>query len=236
MVIGGLQKLTLQDYPERVAAIIFTQGCNFRCHFCYNPQLVVPNRDGAVLKGHSTLDENGLFGWLRSRRGKLEAVVISGGEPTIHPDLPEFIARIKKLGYLIKLDTNGTNPQMLRRLLSARLLDYIAMDLKAPLAKYQSVVGVKLALNKIKESIKIIIASGIGYEFRTTLLPQLHPRADIVKMGELIKGADKWYLQKFRSNVDLVDNEFKNKSAYPDGEMEKLRQLAAPYVKFCGVR
>ncbi|OGF18458.1 anaerobic ribonucleoside-triphosphate reductase activating protein [Candidatus Falkowbacteria bacterium RIFCSPLOWO2_02_FULL_45_15] len=236
MVIGGLQKLTLQDYPDQVAAIIFTQGCNFRCHFCYNPQLVVPNRDGAVEKGHSSLDENGLFGWLRSRQGKLDAVVISGGEPTIHPDLPEFIGRIKRLGYLVKLDTNGTNPEMLARLLRERLLDYVAMDLKAPFDKYESVVGVKLALNKVAKSIKIIMASGLAYEFRTTLVPELHPEQDIAKMGELIAGADKWYLQKFRSNVDLVNREFKNKDSYTDKEMEKLRQIAARYAAVCGVR
>jgi len=237
MVIGGLQKLSLQDYPDHLAAIIFTSGCNFRCHFCYNPQLVVPNCDGAVnLKGHSSISEDGLFGFLRARAGKLEAVVITGGEPTIQPNLPEFIKKIKNLGYLVKLDTNGTNPEMLKSLLANKLLDYLAMDIKASLPKYKRVVGRAVSLSNIKKSIKMIIEGNIPYEFRTTVVPIFHKQGDIKKMGELIKGADKWYLQKFQSNIGLVDNSFQDVKLYTDKEMKKLRQVASRYVKFCGVR
>jgi pyruvate formate lyase activating enzyme len=238
MIIGGLQKLTLIDYPEHLAAIIFTQGCNFRCHFCYNPKLVVPQlvapaKNGA---GHSFINENGLFGFLKERQKKLDAVVITGGEPTLHSDLPEFIKKIKELGYLVKLDTNGTNPEMLVKLLQAKLLNYIAMDLKAPLEKYNLITGVKAPLNNIKKSIKIIIQSGLPYEFRTTVLPEFHQAEDIEKMGELIKDADKWYLQKFQSKPDLVDEKFKGKKSYKDKEMDDLRQIAFKYVKLCEVR
>lgn len=240
MVIGGLQKLTLLDYPEHLAAIIFTQGCNFRCHFCYNPKLVVPqlvapNKD-AQSPGHSLINENGLFGFLRERQKKLDAVVITGGEPTLHPDLPEFIKKIKELGYLVKLDTNGTNPEMLKNLLNAQLIDYLAMDLKAPLNKYNLVTGVKAPLNNIEKSIKIIISSGLPYEFRTTVLPEFHQIEDIEKMGEMIKGAAKWYLQKFQSSIDLVDEKFKDKKSYQDKEMDDLRKIALEYVKYCEIR
>ncbi|MFA6551219.1 MAG: anaerobic ribonucleoside-triphosphate reductase activating protein [Patescibacteria group bacterium] len=239
MTIGGLQKLTLIDYPEHLAAIIFTQGCNFRCHFCYNPKLVVPQLvvpSGTQSPGHSLINEDGLFGFLSERQKKLDAVVITGGEPTLHSDLPEFIKKIKRLGYLVKLDTNGTNPEMLKNLLNAQLIDYLAMDLKAPLTKYNLVTGVKAPLNNIAKSIKIIISSGLPYEFRTTIVPEFHQIEDLEKMGEMIKGAAKWYLQKFQSGADLVDEKFKGKKSYKDKEMDDLRKIALKYVKLCGVR
>ena len=237
MIIGGLQKLTLLDSPEHLAAIIFTQGCNFRCHFCYNPQLVVPtSRKEAKIKGHSFIKEDGLFGFLRARQKKLDAVVITGGEPTINPDLPEFIKKIKALGYLVKLDTNGANPAMLEKLLRKKLIDYLAMDLKAPLEKYNLVTGVKAPLNNIKKSVKIIMRSGLPYEFRTTVLPAFHHAEDIKKMGELIKGAKKWYLQKFKSNVNLVNEKFKGKKSYTGKEMIELKKIALKFVKYCEIR
>lgn len=237
MTIGGLQKLSLQDYPDHVAAIIFTSGCNFRCHFCHNPQLVVPDCDGAVnLKGHSSISEDGLFGFLRAHAGKLEAAVITGGEPTIHSDLPEFIKKIKNLGYLVKLDTNGTNPNMLEFLFKNKLLDYTAMDIKASLPKYKQVVGTAVSLSNLKKSIKMIMKSNIPYEFRTTVVPEFHQAEDISKMGEQIQGADKWYLQKFRPNVDLVDPKFKSKKSYMGKEMIELKKIALKFVKYCEIR
>ena len=146
MIIGGLEKLTFLDYPDHLAAIIFTQGCNFRCRFCYNPMLVLPRQGEDVKnkeeKGFSALSTEDLFLFLRERFGRLDGVVITGGEPTMHPDLPSFIQKIKEIGYLVKLDTNGTNPGMIEKLLKEILIDYIAMDLKAPLDKYEEVVGV----------------------------------------------------------------------------------------------
>jgi len=163
MLIGGLEKLTLIDYPGEVAAIIFTQGCNFRCQFCYNPMLVWPLEDSKMKyrKDHSLIEESDLFAFLRSRVGKLDGVVITGGEPTLHADLPEFINKIKALGYKVKLDTNGTNQEMLEKLINIpltrgqNLIDYIAMDLKAPLDKYEKVTGAKVSLANIKKSVKI---------------------------------------------------------------------------------
>ncbi|MFZ4632540.1 MAG: anaerobic ribonucleoside-triphosphate reductase activating protein [Patescibacteria group bacterium] len=240
MIIGGLEKLTLLDYPDHLAAIIFTQGCNFRCHFCYNPMLVLP-RKGEDLKikkekGFSPLSTEDLFLFLKERFGRLEGVVITGGEPTMHPDLPSFIKKIKDIGYLVKLDTNGTNPQMVTELIKEKLIDYIAMDLKAPLDKYEETTGVKLDYNNIKKSVKIITKSGLPYEFRTTVVPGLLVYDDFDKMGELIKGADKWYLQNFKSDTDLVDEKYKQQKGYTAKDMKEFAEIGKKYVNICEVR
>lgn len=240
MLIGGLQKLSLLDYPGHIAAIVFTQGCNFRCQFCYNPQLVVFTPVQSSVKGsqkdYSQMSKDSLFGFLKKRKGKLDSVVITGGEPLIHNDLPQFIAKIKKLDYLVKLDTNGTNLAMLQQLIDKKLIDYIAMDLKAPLEKYQEITGVRVSLNNIRKSIKIIMNSGGGYEFRTTMVPGLQTKKDIKAMGQLIKGAAKWYLQKFHSNTDLVNSNLKNQRPYTDKEMREFKGVAEKYVKQCEIR
>jgi len=248
MIIGGLQKFSLLDYPGRVSAIIFTQGCNFRCHFCYNPMLVWPDVVGRVKYsaapdngeagqiGHSLIAEDDLFAFLAKRRGKLDGVVITGGEPTLHKDLPEFIGKIKDLGYLVKLDTNGTNPELLKKLIADKLIDYIAMDLKAPLEKYNIVVGAAVNLKKIKESVKIIMESGLDYEFRTTLVPGLHAKDDLQKMGAIIKGASKWYLQNFKSDINLVNKEYENARAYTEAELAEMKKIGERFVGVCEVR
>jgi len=231
MIIGGLEKLSLLDYPEHLAAIIFTQGCNFRCHFCYNPQLVLPDKE----KGPALL-ESDLFLFLKQRQGKLEGVVITGGEPTLHPDLPEFIRAIKGLGYLVKLDTNGTNPEMLAGLIEAKLIDYIAMDLKAPLAKYSRTAGIAIDCHNLEKSVKIIKTSGLPYEFRTTLVPGLIEAADIAAMGQTIKGATKWYLQAFKSDTDLVDTNFRSQRSFSPKEMRSMAEIGRKYVQLCELR
>ena len=240
MIIGGLEKLTLLDYPDHLAAIIFTQGCNFRCHFCYNPLLVWPRKgtDGKNKKekGFSTLSLKNLFLFLKERFGRLEGVVITGGEPTLHPDLPSFIKKIKDIGYLVKLDTNGTNPEMLARLIKDKLIDYIAMDLKAPLVKYADVVGVAASCDNLQKSVKIIMSSGLPYEFRTTVVPGLLVKEDFANMGELIKGANKWYLQKFKSDTGLVDTAYEAQPAYTDKEMADFAVIGREYVSLCEVR
>ncbi len=240
MIIGGLEKLTLLDYPDHLAAIIFTQGCNFRCHFCYNPLLVLPQSGlddkNKKEKGFSPLSTEDLFLFLRERFGRLEGVVITGGEPTLHPDLPEFIKQIKNLGYLVKLDTNGTNPEMLAGLIKDKLIDYVAMDLKAPVEKYDQTVGVTVNYKNIAKSVKIIMSSGLPYEFRTTVVPGLHLKADFDGMGEIIKGADKWYLQAFKSDTPLVDGEYAGKSSYTDAEMKEFATIGQKYVKLCEFR
>lgn len=244
MIIGGLQKFSLLDYPGRISAIIFTQGCNFRCGFCYNPMLVWPVSKAGKLKnslvekqkGHTLIKENDLFVFLAKRKNKLEAVVITGGEPTLWPDLPQFLAKIKKLDYLIKLDTNGTNPTMLNSLIKKKLVDYLAMDIKAPANKYDLVTGVKINFKNIAKSVKIIMQSGLPYEFRTTIAPDSLNKDDIRKMGELIRGAKKWFLQKFKSDIDLIDNKLKNRKILTKKEMEEMAKIGGKYVKKCETR
>jgi len=187
-------------------------------------------------KGSKMLSTYDLFLFLQSRFGRLEGVVITGGEPTLHADLPSFIKKIKKIGYLVKLDTNGTNPEMLARLIKAKLIDYIAMDLKAPLEKYAGVVSAPVSCKNIQKSVKIIINSGLPYEFRTTVVPGLLEKKDFQQMGKQIKGADKWYLQNFKSDTELVDPNYQARSAYTDQEMKSFAEIGRKYVKFCEVR
>jgi len=240
MIIGGLEKLTLLDYPEHLAAIVFTQGCNFRCHFCYNPMLVWPRQGtdekNKKEKGYELPSVDDLFSFLRERVGRLEGVVITGGEPTLHKDLPEFIKKIKDLGYLVKLDSNGTNPAMLEKVLADNLVDYLAMDIKAPLKRYEEVVGVPVDYNNLKKSVKIIMNSGLPYEFRTTVVPGLLGRDDFDAMGQEIKGAQKWYLQFFKSDTNLVDKKYQSKQAYTAKEMAEFAAIGGKYVDLCQVR
>jgi pyruvate formate lyase activating enzyme len=240
MVIGGSQKFTLLDYPGHIAAIIFTAGCNFRCQFCYNPMLVVLPNEGKAIpklpKGHPRISEEGLLEFLEKRAGKLDGVVITGGEPTMHKDLPEFCKKIKELGYSIKLDTNGTNPKMLKVLGDKKLIDYIAMDIKGPEKVYVKITNTKVNLKKIYESIAFIMQCGLQYEFRTTLVPDLVGIDDISKIGKMIKGAEVWYLQVFKSDIDLVNCGLKGKSAYPSSAMEKIKEIGSKYVKKCEIR
>lgn len=241
MIIGGVEKLTLIDFPGKLAAIIFTQGCNFRCQFCYNPLLVMPIGDIKLRyqKDHSAIPVSDLFAFLENRKGKLDGVVVSGGEPTLHPDLPAFLAQIKALGYAVKLDSNGTNPEMLERVIAEGLVDYIAMDIKAPLAKYSQVVDCAVNTDLIEKSIAIIKNSGLPYEFRTTLVPGLHTVEDVDGMGELISvdgKADKYYLQFFKSDTPLVNREMELKDRFTTVEMEEMAEKGKKYANLCEVR
>lgn len=207
IIIGGLQKSSLIDYPEKISAIIFTQGCNFRCPYCHNPELV----NG---KGETA---NEIFEFLTSRIGKLDGVVITGGEPTLHKDLPNFIRQIKDMGFAVKLDTNGTNPLMLEKLIQEKLIDYVAMDIKAPIHKYFEVTCTKVNTDNILKSIEILKNSDIDYEFRTTVVKSQLTLDDFEKISELIKGAKKYYLQKFVPSKTL-DETFMNQTTYKDEE------------------
>lgn len=162
--------------------------------------------------------------------------MITGGEPTLHSDLPDFIADIKKIGYLVKLDTNGTNPRMLAELIEKKLIDYVAMDIKAPWSRYQEVVGVAVNCHNLQKSVKIIMNSGLPYEFRTTVVPDLLSQADFDLMGQAIQGASKWYLQAFKSDTELVNNDFEGRRAYTEQDMEALAAIGRQYVNFCAVR
>lgn len=242
MIIGGLQKFSLLDYPGHLAAIIFTKGCNFRCQFCYNPMLVLPNEANKLQnkieeeKGYPEITKDDLFLFLNDRAGKLDAVVITGGEPTIHADLPEFIKEIGDLGYKIKLDTNGTNPALLQTLLENNFLDYVAMDIKAPEHKYDKITGVRPDLINIKKSIKIIKESGLPYEFRTTIVPGLITKEDIKEFAGLIAGADKWFLQQFKPDTQLLNENFERISPYNSKILKEMRLLGEEFVKECVIR
>ena len=176
MKIGGLLKFTLIDFPGRPAAVVFTQGCNFRCRYCHNPELVYPHMFAEPVA------EEEIDAFLKRRQGTLEGIVVSGGEPTLHEDLPAFMADLKAMGYATKLDTNGTRPDMLRELLDKKLLDYIAMDIKAPLEKYSLITGV------LKQSMDLIRQSGLEYEFRTTYDKEVLTDADISTITQRLNG------------------------------------------------
>ncbi|MCK5827554.1 anaerobic ribonucleoside-triphosphate reductase activating protein, partial [Candidatus Bipolaricaulota bacterium] len=183
MIIGGIQWMTLLDYPGRVAATVFTAGCNYRCPFCHNPELVLPE---LVAKAGMALEED-FFDELAERLGFLDAIVISGGEPTLQPDLLTILERIRQLGYLIKLDTNGSHPEVLQAALAGGLLDYIAMDIKAPIDKYEQVVGTVVDAECIQQSISLIQQSGTDYEFRTTVAPGLSEQ-DLFRIADWLSG------------------------------------------------
>ena len=189
-----------------------------------------------IKEGDSRISEDAFFDFLKSRVGKLDAIVITGGEPTLQADLPAFIEKIRSLGFKVKLDTNGTNPEMIKKLLSAKLIDYLAMDLKSSLDKYEQATGVKANLDNIKRSIKIIIESGLPYEFRTTVVPDLSDLDDIKEMAQLIKGADKWYIQRFKSDTDLINSSFQGLPAHSEEVMEKMVKVARQFVKVSELR
>ncbi len=192
MRIGGLQKTSLIDFPGRVAAVVFTQGCNMRCAYCHNPSLVIPAQFEALL------DEASLWDFLEKRRGRLDGVVVSGGEPTIHRDLPAFLRRIRSMGYEIKLDTNGSNPFMLKGLLDEGLLSFVAMDIKGDPGDYKRYCGAAIPAESVRASIDLVMSSGVAHEFRTTAVPGLHTLESLKALCEMVRGADRYAVQAFR--------------------------------------
>jgi pyruvate formate lyase activating enzyme len=232
MLIGGLQKMTLIDYPSKVAAIVFTIGCNFRCRFCYNTRLVVSD----LLGTNEVIKESDFFDFLKIRIGKLDAIVITGGEPTLQKDLMAFTKKIKKMGFLVKLDTNGTNPDIVRKLIKEGLVDYIAMVIKNVLLtkEYKKIIQVDCDMNKIKESIKLIMDSGIDYEFRTTAAPGI-TKENIISIAEYISGADKYYLQEFK-DTDIIDNECKKMRWLSEDDLEQIANSVKGLFRECKVR
>ncbi|MFA5987962.1 MAG: anaerobic ribonucleoside-triphosphate reductase activating protein [Candidatus Paceibacterota bacterium] len=227
MMIGGLQKTTLIDYPGKVAAIVFTAGCNFNCHYCYNPEL---------RNFSPKIDESEFFDFLDKRKKHLDAITVTGGEPTVQPDLVEFIEKIKKRGFLVKLDTQGTNPKMVEQLIDAKLIDYIAMDIKAPLERYREVANCFVDESAIKKSIALVMEKAPDYEFRTTVVKDQLKLEDIEKMGDLIKGAKRYYLQCFVSTKNMNDPSFCSRKGPSVDEMESMRVVMSKYVKEAFVR
>lgn len=217
MLINGLNKTTLLDYPGRVAATIFTGGCNFRCPFCHNAGLVLYPYQQEVISEEEIL----LF--LSKRKNILKGLCISGGEPTLQRDLPDFINKVKEMGYLVKLDTNGSNPVLLLNLIKKGLLDYVAMDIKNCVEKYQLTTGIDKTFNKekafqidqIKESVQILKTAQIDYEFRTTVVKEFHAREDLLKIADWIKGCPRYFLQQYEENDNIiaVDEAFQTEDA-----------------------
>lgn len=228
MKIGGIQKLSLVDYPNKTCAALFTIGCNMRCGYCHNPELVLPERYA------DTIPEEDILAFLATRVGKLQGVAISGGEPTMHDDLPEFIKRVRKLGFLIKLDSNGTNPQMLKSLFRDNLIDYIAMDIKGALRNYQEIVARPVDLRAIQESIRLIKTSGVDHEFRTTVVKSQISWDDFDEIGRLVAGSPRFALQKFRPTRTL-NLQFLNETTYTDEEFDTLKEKMERYVDVCVV-
>ena len=197
MEFVGLDKMSLLDYEDYVSAVIFSPACNFRCPFCHNGE--------SVLNSSTEIPFGEIISYLKSRKGLLDAVVVTGGEPTLMPDLENKIRQIKDLGFKIKLDTNGTNPEVLKELIDKKLIDYVAMDIKNSPAKYALTAGCKhLELDKINQSIEVIKSSGIEYEFRTTLVKEFHDFSDMAEIGKLIQGGKKLYLQKFVDREGVI--------------------------------
>lgn len=219
--------MTLLDFPERVACTVFLGGCDFRCPFCHNFELV----DGTA---SPIMDEGELFEFLKKRQGLLDGVAITGGEPCIQKELPEFIGRIRELGFAIKLDTEGYHPDMLRRLYDESALDYVAMDIKNSPEKYASTVGVEIVdMDVIRESINIIMSSGVPYEFRTTVVSAFHEENDFHGIGELIRGAGRYFIQPFTDRETVPSGGL---AAPSDEELEKYRQIMAAYVEKAEIR
>lgn len=204
MILGGFQPLSLVDYPGKVASIVFTQGCLFRCPFCHNPKLIA---EAKTPNAEQLETEKQFWEHLHRRTGFIDGVVVTGGEPTIHPDLPEFLARIKSLGYLVKLDTNGITPSMVRELLERKLVDYFAMDLKDSWERYQGVANIatqkEVLLEKCKETFGLIRASGIPYEWRTTVLPGVHTEESFVAIARNLCPGERYYLQDINYAITL---------------------------------
>ena len=226
MFFAGFQKLTLLDYPGKVACILFTNGCNFRCPFCHNASLVRA-QDGADISDSEVLE------FLKKRQGILEGVCISGGEPLIHNELKDFIREVKKLGYPVKLDTNGSFPQKLRELIGEGLVDYVAMDVKNSFEKYNETTGINADIDSVKESIEILINGNIDYEFRTTLVSGFHTPKDMQSIGEMIKGTKKYYLQNFADSGDIL---CPGLAPLGEEEMELMKKTAEKYVSVTQIR
>lgn len=221
MKLHGLQKMTLLDFPGHVACTVFLGGCDFRCPFCHNYELI----DGTA---DPIMDDSELFSFLESRKGLIDGVAITGGEPCLHKDLPELIRKIKAIGYPVKLDTNGYHPDMLKSILDEGLVEYVAMDIKNSEEKYDITCGVDgLDMNKIKESIKILMASGIEYEFRTTVIKEFHEKEDFIKICEMIKGAKRYFLQRF---TDRDSVPYGNLSAPSFDEMKEFAAVSRQFI------
>ena len=222
-IFAGLQKLTLLDYPGKVACTLFTKGCNFRCPFCHNASLVVRAEE------QQTYTNEEILAFLKKRQGILDGVAITGGEPTLMSGLYDFIAQIKDMGYSVKLDSNGTRPDVLKKLVLNGLLDYVAMDIKNSPEKYAYTCGLPEGydLSKIEESKNFLMEGRVDFEFRTTVAKPFHTEEDFYKIGEWLKGSEKYFVQQFKDSGDIIGKEI---SSFNENEMEKFLNILLPFV------
>jgi len=221
MKILGIQKQSLIEYPGKISAVLFLAGCNLRCQFCYVPHLVLPEE----IEKQKEIPQKEIFSFLKERRNFLEAVAVSGGEPTLDKDLPDFIKKIKKLGYLVELETNGTNPEVLKYLIDKKLIDYVAMDVKYRLddfEKYKEIAGgvlTKKMFENIKKSVRDLISGKVDYEFRTTIMKEFHRKEDILEICREIQGAKIYYLQNYQKNHTISGKTF---TPFEEKEIEEI--------------
>ena len=227
MIIKGLQKTTLLDFPGRVACTVFTGGCNFRCPFCHNASLVLS--PGSV----DGISEEEFFRFLSKRKGILDGVCITGGEPLLQKDIVEFIRKIKNEGFAVKLDTNGSFPDRLKSIVAEDLIDYIAMDIKNSEEKYSMTAGIDDDCKQVFESINFIMSSGVDYEFRTTVVKELHSVDDIENIAKRIKGAKRYFLQSFKDSGDLICPDY---SAHSEETLREMVGVASSFVDLCELR
>ena len=232
MLIKGLQKLTLLDFPEKMACTVFTFGCNLRCPFCHNASLVLTER-----ADDTCIPEEEFFSFLQKRRGILEGVCITGGEPTLQPDLPAFIRKVRELGFAVKLDTNGARPAMLKSLVSEGLLDYVAMDVKNSLALYPETVGIStFDTTPIEESMDFLLEGHVPFEFRTTLVKGLHTSESVAEIGKRLAGTERFFLQTFEDSGDLIDGGDSGLASFTPAETEALLRILRGYVPNAQIR
>lgn len=230
--IGGLEKASLLDYPGKISAIIFTHGCNLRCPYCHNPELVIEK-----FNEERSFSEEYVLNFLESRKGKLDALVITGGEPLVQSDLLPFIKKVKDMGFLIKLDSNGTFPDKLNNFIKTGLIDYVAMDVKSPKTEYKYATNSMISGigEKIEKSIKIIMNSGLDYEFRTTYVKSLHSLESADEIGKMIKGAKNYYIQNFRPGK-TIDPTLTRENSFTTRELEQIKEVIEKYVKNVQIR
>jgi len=225
VLIKGLQKVSMIDYPGKVACTVFLPGCDFRCPFCHNPSLIFEP------DSLPTMPTKEFFEFLESRKGWLDGVCVTGGEPLLSKNIPEFLRGIKDRGFLVKLDSNGSLPGKLQALFDDKLVDFIAMDIKASPERYSEAAGVRVNISSIQESINLIRSSGLPYEFRTTVIPRLHGRDDLLAIGEWLEGSDFYALQQFRPDFGTLDPEYAKEVAYKKSELQEFTDMLKPYFK-----
>ncbi|MAG22308.1 MAG: anaerobic ribonucleoside-triphosphate reductase activating protein [Candidatus Diapherotrites archaeon] len=225
IVFKGIQKTTMIDFPGEIACTVFIPNCNFRCPYCYNKRLVFGEKTGASISEQEFLE------FLDERKGFLDGVCITGGEPTLHKDLPALCKKIKEKDYLVKVDTNGTNPDMIKQLIKEKLVDYLAMDIKAPIEKYDLVAGIGVDKDAVKESVELIKNSKVKYEFRTTILPKFLSRKDVLAIGKWLKGSKLYVLQQFRTTEELLDPALVNAKKYSEQDLKSFVKLLEPFFE-----